>query len=499
MNKTISIHLQGVPFLFEDQAYDALENYLNRIRKILESEEGCEDIIQDVELRIIELLQEKGLEQNRVVTAMHLEEILVRIGKPEDFYNDESTKDTRASSDHSSPKRLFRDKDTAILGGVCSGIAAYLSIDVIVVRALYILAFLSLGAGILLYLILWIIVPAAKTSSEKLQMKGQAVNLNNLRTEFEQAAQRIKVEAENVKNKVHLKTGITRIFLVFSRILGVLSLCFSFALLLVFLSFLAFEPSVWPIPSDGTFLSLQDLGKLTFENLGDYRLLLTGISLVILSIIFQGFLFGIRLLKTIKSNYFRGISIGLTLICIAGVVFIFLAGINLSHSFRVDVEVESPVRHISGKTLTLQTKDRAHSSSPLVNMNGPEETGWFSTKNNQIIMDGVAIQFKRSTDSLFHISEQRHAAGSTHESAIRKARNISFPIVVKDSTVWVAPTYSFPKTDKFRNQRLTLIVSVPEGGKVNLNGHTIFPQRSQPNAEIQAHGYLKRDGTFSAW
>jgi len=235
MNKTISIHLQGVPFLFEDQAYDALENYLTSIRKILESEEGCEEIIQDVELRVIELLQQKGFDIHRVVKVTDIDEIITKIGKPEEFYNTDSNRKESTSFESTNPKRLFRDKDSAVLGGICAGIAAYFNIDVIVVRALYIIAFLGLGAGFLLYLVLWIIIPAANTNSEKLQMKGQAVNLGNLRTEFEQAAQRIKVEAEKVKNKVHLKTGITRIVILFSRFLGVISLCFGFALLIVFL------------------------------------------------------------------------------------------------------------------------------------------------------------------------------------------------------------------------------------------------------------------------
>lgn len=496
MNKTISIHLQGVPFLFEDQAYDALENYLTSIRKILESEEGCEEIIQDVELRVIELLQQKGFDIHRVVKVTDIDEIITKIGKPEEFYNTDSNRKESTSFESINPKRLFRDKDSAVLGGICAGIAAYFNIDVIVVRALYIIAFLGLGAGFLLYLVLWIIIPAANTSSEKLQMKGQAVNLGNLRTEFEQAAQRIKAEAEKVKNKVHLKTGITRIVILFSRFLGVISLCFGFALLIVFLSLLIIEPSVFV---DGTLISLQDLGKLTFENIGDYRLLLTGISLVVLSIVLQSFLFGIRLLKPIKSSYFKGISIGLTFVCIAGIVFLSIAGIALSKSFRVDGEVERPVKRISGKTLILQPKDRAHSTIPGIKINGHGETEWFTIKDNQIFMDGIAIQFKRTTDSLFQISEQLHATGSTHESAIRKARNIGFPIVVKDSAVRVSPTYSFPKMDKLRNQRLTLIIAVPEGGKVTLQGKTIFPTPTESKTEIHGQGFLNRAGEYTAW
>jgi phage shock protein PspC (stress-responsive transcriptional regulator) len=165
MNKTISIHLQGVPFLFEDQAYDTLENYLTSIRKILESEEGCEEIIQDVELRVIELLQQKGFDILRVVKVTDIDEIITKIGKPEEFYNTDSNRKESTSFESINPKRLFRDKDSAVLGGICAGIAAYFNIDVIVVRALYIIAFLGLGAGFLLYLVLWIIIPAANTSS----------------------------------------------------------------------------------------------------------------------------------------------------------------------------------------------------------------------------------------------------------------------------------------------------------------------------------------------
>jgi len=127
MNKTVSIHIQGFAFILEEQAYDQLRNYLNDLASVLQHEEGKDEILQDIELRIVELLQERvGAQQ--VVQSEQIQEIIQLLGSPEVFGEEEATSTAQTAEESTepltAPKRFFRDTDTALLGGVASGICA---------------------------------------------------------------------------------------------------------------------------------------------------------------------------------------------------------------------------------------------------------------------------------------------------------------------------------------------------------------------------------------
>ncbi|MFM8963440.1 MAG: PspC domain-containing protein, partial [Sphingomonadales bacterium] len=140
MNKTVSIHIQGFAFILEDKAYEQLSAYLNELNRVLQHEEGKEEIIQDVELRIVELLQEKVTGQ-QVVQLQVIEQIIQLLGSPEAFGDDENASSDQATFEKmetfTAEKRFFRDKESAILGGVASGVAAYFNIDVVFVRVAF--------------------------------------------------------------------------------------------------------------------------------------------------------------------------------------------------------------------------------------------------------------------------------------------------------------------------------------------------------------------------
>ncbi|MEN9941182.1 MAG: hypothetical protein RL286_678, partial [Bacteroidota bacterium] len=189
MNKTISIHIQGFPFVLEEQAYEVLQQYLSDLRKVLEHEEGQDEIIQDIELRIVELLQEKVSAQ-QVVQLDQIQQIIQLLGNPEVFGEEESTTADQTRQENAEPmaahKRFFRDPEAAVLGGVAGGVAAYFNIDVVFVRVFFVLFTMVFGTGIPIYIILWIVTPRAQTASEKLQMRGRAVNVENIKTEFKE-------------------------------------------------------------------------------------------------------------------------------------------------------------------------------------------------------------------------------------------------------------------------------------------------------------------------
>jgi phage shock protein PspC (stress-responsive transcriptional regulator) len=166
MEKIININLGGRIIAIEDAAYTSLKAYFESLRRYFEGEEGRDEIISDIESRVAELMEEKIKRGAGAITEADVQEIINGIGRVEDFAAEEESARTNtggssAKARSHSSKRFFRDENDKIAGGVCSGIAAYLNVDPALVRIVFaILAFGGWGFGIVLYLILWIFVPA---------------------------------------------------------------------------------------------------------------------------------------------------------------------------------------------------------------------------------------------------------------------------------------------------------------------------------------------------
>ncbi|MCD8418102.1 PspC domain-containing protein [Tenacibaculum finnmarkense genomovar finnmarkense] len=177
MNKTININLGGFFFHIDEVAYQKLNYYLKAIANSLNDDpQGKNEIISDIEARISELLSEKITDVRQVINENDIEQIITIMGQPEDYSETQDTYSDDYSSNYKtekgSVKKLFRDGDDKFLGGVCSGIAHYFNIDVIWIRLAFIILVAS-GFSPLAYIILWVLLPEAKTTSEKLQMQGE--------------------------------------------------------------------------------------------------------------------------------------------------------------------------------------------------------------------------------------------------------------------------------------------------------------------------------------
>jgi phage shock protein PspC (stress-responsive transcriptional regulator) len=192
----MTVNLGGMVYHIDDDAYDKLKIYLDKVRRELNSVEGGEEIYGDIEMRIAELFSEKLKNNKQVITLKEVEEVIEMMGDPEDISGTSKGSGYRSGSHHY--KRMYRDSDNRIIGGVCSGLAAYWRIDPTIVRLIFILLAIFGMAGVLIYLILWIVLPEATTVAQKLEMRGEAVNLSNIGDFFRQ-------EFENVKRSFKKK------------------------------------------------------------------------------------------------------------------------------------------------------------------------------------------------------------------------------------------------------------------------------------------------------
>jgi len=204
MNKTISINLAGVVFNIDENAYQKLDKYLQTISGYFSEADGKKEIMADIESRVAEMFQERMSNTRNVISEEDVDHVISIMGQPEDYLeNHEGEKSTETETESEATyteKRLFRDPDNRVLGGVCSGIGHYFGFDPIFLRILFVLALVFFGSGVLLYIILWAIIPKAVTASDKLQMKGEAITVDNIK-------RRVQDEAERVKKKINKTRG----------------------------------------------------------------------------------------------------------------------------------------------------------------------------------------------------------------------------------------------------------------------------------------------------
>jgi phage shock protein PspC (stress-responsive transcriptional regulator) len=195
MKITVSINLGGYFFNIDEDAYAELKSYLKNLELHFAGEESSSEILSDIESRMAELFRTKLTNYKQVINIEDVHQIITVLGTPEDISN---TEGPSARDKFSSPgyHRMYRDPDHRVIGGVCAGIAAYWDIELWLVRLIF-FVLVMMGVGILIYLILYIVLPEAKTTAEKIAMKGNPVNIHNIKDS-------VKKEFDTVRNSMKL-------------------------------------------------------------------------------------------------------------------------------------------------------------------------------------------------------------------------------------------------------------------------------------------------------
>lgn len=186
MKKTITVSLGGMVFCIEDEAYQQLESYLKRLERRFSEESDRREIMNDIESRIAEHFKEKFPDSDMVINIGEVNRVIQIMGEPADFESEDSSQTSKNYSSRTN-KRLFRDPENRVLGGVSSGIGYYWNIDPIIIRILFVITALWGGGGIFVYIILWIVIPEANTAAERLEMTGEPVTAENIGRSFQES------------------------------------------------------------------------------------------------------------------------------------------------------------------------------------------------------------------------------------------------------------------------------------------------------------------------
>lgn len=339
MKKTLTVNLNNIVFHIDDDAYEMLHTYLSEIADHFKSDDEKKEIMNDIEARIAELFTEKLQKNKNVVNLIDVQEIIEIMGKPSQYADeDEQDEAPKTEKKQHKSRRFYRDSENAILGGIASGIAAYFGWDVTLIRVILVaLVLLSVGNIIPLYIIMWFIAPQAVTASQRLEMQGEDVTVNNIKTELNNAknyveSDKFKQSARSIGDKIF---EILRLFfkIVFGFVGGVLGLVgvIIVGLLIMLLFFLIFEPTLFNNFAPGIF------SNWSFVTPDNAILIFISLILVIGCPIFMLIYWSTRMISG-RHDSSRTASLVVLILWLAGLFMFYSVGaktiFNLNHNNR---------------------------------------------------------------------------------------------------------------------------------------------------------------------
>lgn len=184
MKKVVNVGIGGRSFVIDEDAYQKLDKYLEKFRERTKMGVQTGDVMEDLEQRIAELFDESLRNGQEVVNLALVNKIIAQLGMPDGEAADDDFTSTTSKKDKTygyAVKKLYRDPETRVLGGVCGGLALYTNVDVVLVRVLFIISLFMGGVGFWAYIIFWIVAPLATTAAQKCEMRGIPVTAENLR------------------------------------------------------------------------------------------------------------------------------------------------------------------------------------------------------------------------------------------------------------------------------------------------------------------------------
>lgn len=495
------MNLSGIIFHIEEDAYEMLNKYLSTIKGYFKDSEGRDEIMSDIESRIAEMLQEKVSNTKQAVLKMDVESVIAVMGKPEDFAGDNSdnTKkdstesDNKTFQDRGKRRRVFRDPDDAVVSGVCSGIGNYFDFDPIWLRAAFAISFFVFGSGLILYVILWMIIPKAKTTAEKLEMRGEKVDINNIsktvNEEFEEFKQRMEKFGKDVgskENRERVRTNtekasdfigdvLRNIFQIIGKVFSVILIVIAVFFFVILLGSLFGRNFIHVNTNDTDFsYSIYDMMHSIFPNDLPIELAIIGLvlflGLPLLSMIYGG----VRCLFGIKQKN-KIVSYTSTILWLTGLAFIIYVVYQISDDFKEDATSKQNIELVSSKSDTLYlsvknydkygfNEDESYDSRILID-------NWTLIKKDGKTMSLGYPKFDivlNEADSVELIAI-KSASGFDKKEAFYLAKQISYGVNQKDSLIEFNPQFDIQDGDKWRNQNLRLVLKIPAGKVVFLS------------------------------
>ncbi len=553
MTKVFNINLGGVPFTIDENAYETLSSYLKTIHNHFRSSEGYEEITTDIEARMAELFQEK-MGSRQIVSLKDVNSVITIMGTPADFgaepLDDAATADEPKSAfgkkyKIKTGKRLFRNPDEEVVGGVCSGIAAYFGIaDPLWVRLVFILFTFTGGFAIPLYFILWAILPKAESASDKLAMRGEPINASNIgkiiEEEFDHVSKKVVELGDELKNEfkskkkgtgtqpdddsseggssnastgghqfraaaaegAHVLSGIIAtvggiIRMVFETLVKVIRpVGFAIGVALVVMLVLFWIVSVGGLFMGMPFSSFLHPGSTMLTTLGVFNLLIfLGVPLLMLAL-------GVMRLF-MRTNFKPRWAAGLWLFWSLNLVSLMFVGTKTVKEFA----------HGADFSVGANKTDFAPADTLVIDYEkNPFERSFMQfgdglfISDEKLISENIRLRVEKSESGKFEVLQTNFARGEGMTEGQQLASKINYEYRIEGNRLVLPSFFEIPKGEKWRGQRVNLTIKVPVGKWVRPGNEfhwndldlQVDEQYSFPWWESQYAWLMGKDGLFNA-
>lgn len=476
MNKTTSINIGGFFFHIDEEAFQKLSRYLDAVKRSLDPE-GREEIMNDIESRIAELFQERIKSENQVIKITDLDEIITIMGQPEDYKIDEEDNSSHQSfsSNTSKRKNLYRDRDNAILGGVSSGFGHYVGIDPLWIRIIFIvLTFPTGGATIPVYLLMWILIPEAITTSQKLEMRGEAINISNIEKKVKEGINDIsekinKIDQQKVANSAknganQIANTVADIFLMLfkaiAKVVGVFIIIFSaMALLGVLIGGIVMIFSS-TMPESYIFNYVHTPFEITVPLWIQGLLLITSIGIPLFFMLLLGFKLLLTNMKSI-GNYFKITLVAVWLVAIISLIYIGVKQVS-EKSFEGKTEYKQEIQIVPNDTLFVKMAFNDYFSKNVKRKVSFKHT--HDENNNEVIYSNdVKLHLMKTDKELPYIQIEKKANGKSHSEAKNYAEKITYNFDIQENNIILDNYFITDYKNKNKDQEVNIYLYLPKG------------------------------------
>ncbi len=496
MKKTISTSIGSIVFNVEEDAHDKLAAYLDAISASLKNSEGHDEIMQDIESRIAELLQQKVSSFKQVITISEIDEVIGVMGKPEDFgAAPGAEKQPNYSTYTTGPngqRRMYRDIDDKVFLGVCSGLSHHFGIDPIWLRLGFGLSVCIGGFGLILYILLAIIMPKARTSAEKLEMMGEPVDVNNIRRIIEEDVDNIKKKVKDFGNDIkqgrgkdharefgknvsdffnsmghgvgNLLAGVIKAILMF---VGFIVACVFLALLIGLIVSLTSGVNIIHVEgghghmvnySVHSFLDMLSVtgGMRTVLILGIFLFL--GVPLLAIGVRFARVVAG-------RKQPYVWFTITASILWATGWILMFIGASAVFSHFSVNDFTRKDIILKAQPNKILYVKmDNKKAGEDIIEL---DSLNLYVSEGNEF-RGNPSLCIEQSADSNYHLVLTKIARGINKAEADEYADAIDYNYANRDSSLVLDPSFGLELNRGWRKQKLELTLDVPLNKSVAL-------------------------------
>jgi len=520
MNKTIIININGIVFHIEEDAYEVLRSYMIEVKKHFAYSADSTEIVSDIENRIAEMFSERIVAGKKEVIIMSdVEEVCAQMGRVSDFetndHNDASYDYTQEASYHSAytgTRKLFRDPDDKVFGGVCAGLGHYLDIETLWVRLAMVLLFVFAGTGFLLYVILWIVVPQAKTRADRMAMKGEAPNLQNFKKSFEEEMEGLRgnftAAGESIKPGLskagdaleQLASFVAKCFVILLKVVGAIVIFGLCAGLVALLVTLVLATTHWG-GNDGAlfdpdfplyFIPQADKYIVAVALFFSFAIPLIALILLAVRMVFN---------RKLAGSY---VGFGLLIVWLGAVGVISYYAIETAEDFTDDATVV--------REWTLHSQPQYYLDIHDIHKITQLDTGIQSIDSMGAIIQSNRMRGKyknRAAVSIRIVKSENEtqpkvirefmASGRDFDIAAKRAQRMVYNINQEEQHIVFDNYSSLPPGELLRNQRVNIKLVLPEGTRVFLSNEADRYIRDLPAWQCRDRYHETARGGYTAW